>query len=113
MKIVWQKQIIEQNPEIKIVLGNPFVGTSKQIPHEAQQEYSRLVPACAEIVRKIATDYQAILLDYEKMFVDLQQKYPNLPPEHWLWDGIHPTPAGHRHMADIWIEKAGSLLICK
>ena len=31
-------------------------------------------------------------------------KYPDVPTEYWIWDGIHPTPAGHRLMADVWID---------
>lgn len=28
-------------------------------------------------------------------------------PAYWIWDGIHPTPAGHRRMADLWMQLAG------
>lgn len=24
-------------------------------------------------------------------------------PSYWIWDGIHPTPAGHRKMAECWL----------
>ena len=24
-------------------------------------------------------------------------------PSYWIWDGIHPTPAGHRKMAELWL----------
>ena len=27
-------------------------------------------------------------------------------PSYWIWDGIHPTPAGHKRMADLWLKKA-------
>ncbi|WP_334155726.1 SGNH/GDSL hydrolase family protein [Phocaeicola coprocola] len=27
------------------------------------------------------------------------------PDTYWIWDGIHPTPAGHKRMADLWIEQ--------
>ena len=26
------------------------------------------------------------------------------PPEYWLLDGVHPTPAGHQLIADAWLE---------
>jgi lysophospholipase L1-like esterase len=29
------------------------------------------------------------------------------PAEFWLWDGIHPSPAGHAIMANLWREVAG------
>ena len=27
------------------------------------------------------------------------------PAEHWIWDGIHPMPAGHELMAREWIKE--------
>lgn len=26
------------------------------------------------------------------------------PPEYWTGDGIHPTSAGHRVLADCWLQ---------
>ncbi len=41
-------------------------------------------------------------------FLPLQEKFEALckaqEPEYWLFDGIHPTPAGHQVIADAWIE---------
>jgi lysophospholipase L1-like esterase len=39
------------------------------------------------------------LLDYEKMFDELTKQNPS----YWVWDGIHPTAAGHQKMADLWL----------
>ena len=25
---------------------------------------------------------------------------------YWIWDAVHPTPAGHLRMAELWISKA-------
>jgi phospholipase/lecithinase/hemolysin len=34
------------------------------------------------------------------MFDSLTQNNPS----YWIWDGIHPTPAGHQRMADLWLK---------
>ncbi|NUS00787.1 MAG: GDSL family lipase, partial [Kribbellaceae bacterium] len=26
-------------------------------------------------------------------------------PEHWLFDGVHPTPAGHQALAEAWLRQ--------
>jgi phospholipase/lecithinase/hemolysin len=36
------------------------------------------------------------------MFAQLIAQQPR--SGYWIWDGIHPTPAGHRRMADLWIK---------
>ena len=34
-----------------------------------------------------------------KMFDELTKQNPY----YWVWDGIHPTAAGHQKMADLWL----------
>jgi phospholipase/lecithinase/hemolysin len=63
------------------------------------QQRKALIVECATVVRRIASDYNALLLDYEKMFNGLTE--PNV--SYWIWDGIHPTAAGHQKMADLWL----------
>jgi phospholipase/lecithinase/hemolysin len=29
-------------------------------------------------------------------------------PSYWVWDGIHPTAAGHQKMADLWLNTVRS-----
>ncbi len=53
-----------------------------------------------QAIRRIAADYGAICLPYGEMFEGLLAEYPAVPASHWLWDGIHPTAAGHqRHFS--------------
>ncbi len=49
--------------------------------------------------------WQQDVLDLKPdMFHELQQSHPN--ERYWIWDAVHPTPAGHQRMADLWISKA-------
>ncbi len=97
------------NPQIRIILGTPFVAKVGRVG--SSENYPRLysiVSNLAQIVRRIAADEHAVLLEYDLLFAHLQDSAPR--NDYWIWDGIHPTTAGHRRMADLWIEKAGETL---
>lgn len=94
------------NPQLKIVLAAPFVanvGSMRRTNNFSQRK--EMVEHCAEIVRQIAADYHAVFLPYNVLFDQLQKKTPADQETYWIWDGVHPTPAGHRRMADMWIKK--------
>ncbi len=86
------------NPVLKIALGTPFV--SKTTPKNQQDLCHRLASA----VRRIAKDFNAVVMPFDDMFRELQQSHPD--GHYWIWDAVHPTPAGHQRMADLWISKA-------
>ena len=68
-------------------------------------EYDKIVERCSAIVEKIARDYKAVYLPYRQMFNDLLQRDPTSQNTYWIWDGVHPTAAGHQRMADLWIRQ--------
>ena len=53
-----------------------------------------------KITENLAGRYQADYLDLQEEFDRALKK---LPPTHWTMDGVHPTPAGHRLIADAWM----------
>ena len=88
------------NPDVKIILGTPFVAQVGRIgSKDNYHQRKALIAECANVVRHIASDYNATLLDYEKMFNELTKQNAS----YWIWDGIHPTAAGHQKMADLWL----------
>lgn len=99
-----------KNPNLKIVICTPFAyeteNLNKQGPWNLRQ---KLLGECSKIIEKIALDYSAILVPFDKLYSDLLVRYPNVPAGYWLWDGIHPTAAAHKRMADMWIEKTAGL----
>lgn len=100
---------LQMNPELRLVLCTPFVakvgwrGADKTFA-DRQQHIDQL----AVIVRNIAGDYHATLVDFNSLFKCL---YAAKPPrqDYWIWDAIHPTPAGHHQMSTLWLSSTRQL----
>jgi lysophospholipase L1-like esterase len=57
----------------------------------------------AGVVRELCEEFNAVCVPFDSLFEKLVGSEPE--PSYWIWDGIHPTPAGHRRMADLWKKK--------
>lgn len=114
---VWERRYralldcsLKANPKLKIILAAPFVANTGNMRKSKNfAERDSMVRRCAAIVERIAHDYHAIYLPYNTMFDELLKTCPTSKDTYWIWDGLHPTPAGHRRMADMWIERVGLL----
>lgn len=96
---------LENNPNLKLVLCAPFVANTRKMRKSTNyEEREMLIEGCAEIVKRIARDYKAIYLPYNKLFKDLIRETSVSQDTYWIWDGIHPTAAGHQQMPDMWIK---------
>ena len=94
------------NPQVRFVLDEPFTactGNMKKTDDFALRD--SLIRHLGEIILQIAVDYDAVFIPYALMSHNLRDESVNLPDTYWIWDGIHPTPAGHKRMADLWIEE--------
>lgn len=111
----------KKNPQMRILLGLPFYFHVDTLPEYTQSRQdmdekrftlkirdksqsfrdARLkdVIARQEIVREIARDFGAYILDYPALFSEAAQ---SSCIEHWIWDGVHPTVAGHMLMYKLW-----------
>lgn len=95
-------------PGVKILLCTPFVakaGWAGEADNYTQREEA--VRKLSTLIKKIAQDYKLTLIPFDEMFDHTLEEYPEIPVQHWCWDGIHPTPATHQRMANLWIEKSG------
>jgi lysophospholipase L1-like esterase len=84
------------NPGVRVVLCAPFM-----LPVGQRQggEWNADIKRRQEVVEKLAHKYHAALVRFQPMFDAACQR---APAEYWIWDGVHPTYAGHQLMADEW-----------
>lgn len=96
----------EALPGCKLVLCTPFIapvgrfGTREDYPARAAR-----VKDMATAVRELAAEFQTVLVPFDELFAGLPA---GATPTWWIWDGIHPTAAGHRRMADRWEQAVGA-----
>lgn len=95
---------LEEDPAVRFILMEPFrliLPERGELPR--QQAAASVLAQLQGAVRRIAADYPAV-------FVPLQQVFDNAvsrrEPVYWLWDGVHPTPAGHFLIAEAWLQAA-------
>lgn len=94
---------LAQNKNTLFVLGLPFVfavGNDRKNNWNVWKEQTELRAA---IVKRLAKDYNALLIDYPRMFSGAA-KLKSI--DYWIWDGIHPTVFGHELMTREWIKVA-------
>ena len=85
-------------PGLQLIIGEPFAVTGVKAVDEkwypAFNDYR-------QAAREIADAYQAVFIPYQKIF-DKAQK--TAPGAYWTGDGVHPTLAGAKLMAQAWLE---------
>lgn len=87
-------------PQVKIVLGQPFllpVGKHKATYDAEMVEIKKH----QDVVARLAAKYHLPEVLYQQAYNDACQK---APAEHWSWDGVHPTYAGHGLMVREWLQ---------
>ena len=85
-------------PGVKIVLCEPFM-LPGQHTKARLSEWLAALEKIQEVVAKLGAKYKAPVVHFQKVFDDACNR---APVEHWIWDGVHPTSAGHQLMADEW-----------
>ena len=86
-------------PATVFVLCEPFVLPVGRVK-EKWESYQAEVNKRRELVQKLAADYQAVYVPLQAAF---DQALRKAPAEYWIWDGVHPMPAGHELIAREWI----------
>jgi lysophospholipase L1-like esterase len=93
-------EVKAERPAIQLVLCEPFV----LYVGEVSPEWNADIEHRRKIVAEIAAETSAIFIPFQRLFDDALTR---APAEYWLYDGIHPTPAGHALMAEKWLDSTG------
>ncbi|MBP3918061.1 MAG: SGNH/GDSL hydrolase family protein [Clostridia bacterium] len=91
---------MEQLPHIQMILMEPFV-LNCGATAEHWDIFRGETEKRAEAVKQIASECGQIFLPLQKM---LDDACGIAPASYWLGDGVHPTTAGHKLIADQWIK---------
>ena len=99
------------NPHVQFVLGTPFVAKVGKVgTADNYMLRDTLVRQLSAVISRIAHDYNAVLLRYDSLFAAQKTEHPLVPLSNWIWDGIHPTAAGHQLMANLWISHCRDIM---
>jgi lysophospholipase L1-like esterase len=90
-------------PQVRFVFGEPFIQSGSRTK-DRWEPYVADIQARQAIVRKLASEFDAILVEFQHVFDQACSKYP---VEYWIWDGVHPTVAGHELMTREWLKQVG------
>jgi lysophospholipase L1-like esterase len=86
-------------PQIRIIVLEPFVLRTGVVDERWFPEFDLRRAAAA----RVADRAKATFVPLQEMFDRLSRK---AAPAFWSADGVHPTPAGHAAIAEIWRSKA-------
>jgi len=95
------KQTRAKFPNIIFVLCEPFILKVGQVK-EHWEAYQADVALRQTVVRKLALEFDAVFVSFQEVLNNACKK---APADYWIWDGIHPTVAGHELLAREWIKQ--------
>jgi lysophospholipase L1-like esterase len=94
-------QTLEVNANTTLVLGEPFILLGARTTDQ-WNAYVEDIQQRQEIVRQLTLEFNAIFIPFQSVFDNACQLAPET---YWIWDGVHPTVAGHELMAREWIKQ--------
>jgi lysophospholipase L1-like esterase len=97
-------QTMELFPEIVLVLCEPFILQVGNVAENWEAYHSDIVKRQA-VVRNFADQYNTVFVGFQEVFDKACQK---APANYWIWDGVHPTFAGHELMTREWLKEVES-----
>jgi lysophospholipase L1-like esterase len=86
----------EKNPDLKIVLLEPFAYPELQNVSSSPEIRRVIMRSEQKIVRRLAEEFGAVFVPLQEVF---DEALKLREAKYWLWDGTHPTEAGHALIA--------------
>ena len=88
----------EALPNVKLIIGEPFaVNGIKAVKDSWYPDFY----AYQTSAKNLAEEFNAIFIPYQKVFDEAQKVAPGV---YWTADGVHPTLAGAKLMAQAWLK---------
>lgn len=83
--------------DAKLILVEPFV---LPVPEDRKRWREDLDPKI-NAVRELAREFETLYVPLDGLFAAASTKAPSA---YWAPDGVHPSPAGHALIANVWLE---------
>jgi lysophospholipase L1-like esterase len=98
----------EDNPKIKFIICEPFLLRVGKVTNDWEFWWEE-VKKRQVIAKALADEFDAVFGPFQLAF---DKALKRAPADYWIWDGIHPMPAGHELMAREWLKcvKTGKLI---
>jgi lysophospholipase L1-like esterase len=90
------ERTLKEIPGVRIIVCEPFT-TRTSDDFKVLAEYRA-------VAKRLAGEMELTFVPFQSVFDAALQAAPG---EFWLWDGVHPTPAGHALMLQAWREVVG------
>ncbi|WP_337098162.1 SGNH/GDSL hydrolase family protein [Paenibacillus sp. YIM B09110] len=87
-------------PNVQLVLCEPFI-LKTGATEERWDVWTEQLDRYQAIVRSLANDFGAIFVPLQQTFNDACER---AEAKYWIWDGVHPTTAGHDLIAREWLK---------
>ncbi len=100
-------EIRRELPNVKIMLLEPFFlpgSATHNIPEcpDRLESYQREIPLRQAAVARLAQKHGAVFVPLQEIFFKLEATAP--AEGYWLYDGVHPTAAGHEIIKQEWLK---------
>ena len=100
------EELLAALPNLKLMLLEPFVlpgvATRSDAENPGRWEYFRKETDLRRAaVKRLAEKYNLVFVPLQEMFDTVNA---DAPDGYWLFDGVHPTPAGHELIKGAWLE---------
>jgi lysophospholipase L1-like esterase len=93
-------QTLAALPHVRLVLCEPFAIPGGRRTKDHWTERKPDLQERCKVVEALAAKYHVPAVNFQKVFDAAGLR---APPSYWIWDGMHPTYAGHELMADEWL----------
>lgn len=101
------EELQRELPDLKILILEPFVlkgaktDNNEEHPHR-WAHFSGEVPLRAQAAKRVAEKYGLVFVPLQAIFDEAQMLEP--AEGYWLFDGVHPTAAGHELIKREWLK---------
>ncbi len=101
------EELLRELPDLKLMLLEPFVlpgsATCSNEENPGRWEYFRAeTDLRREVVKRLAEKYNLVFVPLQERFSAANADAPE--DGYWLFDGVHPTPAGNELLKRAWLE---------